>query len=94
MATDFTEETDKKRNTAKVSRRHQITIPVRAREALGIKAGDELSLVVGEGMLMLVPLLDDYVGAMTGLHREIWQGIDTTAYLREERRSWGDKPGE
>ena len=39
-------------------------------------------------MLILLPQPDDYVEYMAGLHREIWQGIDTTAYLNEERAAW------
>lgn len=79
-------------NTVKVSQRYQISLPSRARHALGIEAGDHLLFVIQDGMLILLPQPDDYVSAITGLHREIWEGIDTTAYLREERESWPAYP--
>lgn len=72
----------------KVSNRFQITIPTHARRELGIEAGDRLMVVVGDGMLILVPEPDDFVAYSAGLHREVWQGIDTTAYLEEERAAW------
>jgi len=72
----------------KVTSRHQITLPRLARHELGIKAGDWLMVVVQDGMLILIPQSDDLVAGMAGLHGEIWQGIDTTAYLQEERAAW------
>lgn len=45
-------------------------------------------VVVQDGMLILIPQSDDLVAGMAGLHGEIWQGIDTTAYLQEERAAW------
>ncbi len=30
----------------------------------------------------------DYTAQLAGLHREIWEGIDTDAYLQEERDAW------
>ena len=74
--------------TVKVSGRYQISLPSRARRELGIEAGDRLIVVVQDGMLILLPQPDDYVEYMAGIHREIWQGIDTTAYLNEERAAW------
>ena len=29
-----------------------------------------------------------YTDHLAGLHREIWQGIDTDAYLKQERDAW------
>jgi AbrB family looped-hinge helix DNA binding protein len=78
-------------NTAesvKVSGRYQISLPSRARRELGIEAGDRLMVVVQDGMIILMPQPQDFVSYMAGLHREIWQGIDTTAYLNEERAAW------
>ena len=74
--------------TVKVSGRYQISLPSRARRELGIDAGDRLMVVVQDGLLILLPQPEDYAGYMAGLHREIWEGINTTAYLNEERATW------
>jgi prevent-host-death family protein len=31
---------------------------------------------------------DSHTDHLAGLHREIWQGIDTDAYLKQERDAW------
>ena len=31
----------------------------------------------------------DYVNQLAGLHKKVWQGIDTDAYLKQEREAWG-----
>jgi AbrB family looped-hinge helix DNA binding protein len=74
--------------TVKVSGRYQISLPSHARRALGIEAGDRLMVVVQDGMLILLPQPADYVHHLSGLHREIWEGIDATIYLNEERATW------
>lgn len=74
--------------TVKVSGRYQISLPSRARRSLGIEAGDRLIVVVQDGLLILLPQPEDYVGYLSGLHREVWDGIDTTTYLNEERATW------
>lgn len=40
---------------------------------------------VQEGMIVLLPQPHDYVEHLAGLQREIWQDLDTTAYLEQER---------
>lgn len=74
--------------TVKVSGRYQISLPSHARRKLGIEAGDRLLVVVQDGMLILLPQPQDYARSMAGLHREVWAGIDTAAYLNEERATW------
>ncbi len=74
--------------TVKVSGRYQISLPSRARRSLGIEAGDRLIVVVQDGLLILLPQPEDYVSYLSGLHREVWDGIDTTTYLNEERATW------
>ncbi len=80
--------------TVKVSGRYQISLPSRARRELGIEAGDRLMVVVQDGMLILLPQPEDYVSYMAGLHREVWQGLDVTTYLNEERASWSSSDDE
>src|SRR3990172_3121442 len=74
----------------KVSSRYQIAVPRIARERLKIERGDRLIVDIQDGLLILIPQPEDYVARMAGLHREVWQGLDTTAYLREEREAWND----
>ncbi len=74
--------------TVKVSGRYQISLPSHARQSLNIEAGDRLLVDVQDGMLILLPQPADYVRQLAGLHREIWQGVDTVAYLNEERAAW------
>jgi len=74
--------------TVKVSNRYQISLPSMARQQLNIQAGDRLLVDVQEGMLVLIPQPQDYVQYLAGLHQEIWQSLDTTAYLDQERTAW------
>ncbi len=74
--------------TVKVSGRYQISLPSYARKTLNIEAGDQLLVDIQDGMLILIPKPKDYVKYMAGLHKDIWQKIDTTAYLNEERAEW------
>lgn len=34
----------------------------------------------------------NYTDYLAGLHREVWEGVDTDAYLKEERDSWPTSP--
>jgi AbrB family looped-hinge helix DNA binding protein len=72
----------------KVSSRYHITLPGSVRKQLNIDAGDHLLIDVQEGMLILIPQPENYTEYMEGLHREVWEDIDTDAYLREERDAW------
>jgi AbrB family looped-hinge helix DNA binding protein len=76
--------------TVKVSNRYQISLPSSARQQLNIQAGDRLLVDVQEGVIVLIPQPQDYVEYLAGLHREIWQNIDTTTYLDQEREAWQD----
>jgi AbrB family looped-hinge helix DNA binding protein len=75
-------------NTVKVSSRYQIALPSDARHQLKIEAGDRLLVDVQDGMIILIPLPDNYADALAGRHREIWADVDTDAYLRQEREAW------
>jgi AbrB family looped-hinge helix DNA binding protein len=74
--------------SVKVSSRHQIYIPLAARKQLNIKSGDRLLVDIQDGLLILIPQPENYTERLAGLYRQIWQGIDTTAYLQEEREAW------
>lgn len=74
--------------TAKVSKRHQIALPSRARRALNIRPGDRRLVDIQDGLLILVPRPEDYVAHMAGLHRDVWADVDGAQYVDEEREAW------
>jgi AbrB family looped-hinge helix DNA binding protein len=77
-------------STVKVSSRNQIVIPAEARKELGIKPGDQLLVSVREGMIFLLPKPENVASYLRGLHKEIWQDIDTDEYINQERDAWQD----
>jgi AbrB family looped-hinge helix DNA binding protein len=77
----------------KVSSRYQIAVPKIAREQLGIEKGDRLLVDVQDGLLILIPYPQDYAAQLAGLHGEVWAGLDTAAYLHEEREAWRSPTG-
>jgi AbrB family looped-hinge helix DNA binding protein len=74
--------------TVKVSKRNQIAVPAVAREKLNIKSGDRLLVDVQDGMLILLPKPPSFSDALTGLHKEIWEGTDVDQYIEDERSTW------
>jgi AbrB family looped-hinge helix DNA binding protein len=76
--------------SVKVSSRYQISLPSAARERLNIQQGDHLLVDVQDGLLILIPQPENYTRHMSGLHQEVWNGLDTTTYLQEERAAWKD----
>jgi AbrB family looped-hinge helix DNA binding protein len=74
--------------SVKVSSRYQISVPSVARERLNIQSGDRLLVDVQDGLLILLPQPQNYTARLAGLYREVWEGLDTTAYLQEERTAW------
>jgi AbrB family looped-hinge helix DNA binding protein len=76
--------------SVKVSSRYQVAVPRSAREKLNIQSGDRLLVDVQDGVLILIPQPQDYVAHLAGLHKEIWAGVDTTAYLEQERDAWNN----
>ena len=74
--------------TVKVSKRYQIAVPRAARVQLNIQRGDRLLVDVQDGMLILLPQPQNYTVQLQGLHREIWESVDTDKYISGERASW------
>ena len=52
---------------AKLSSKNQIVIPKDAREALGLKAGDKIEIVVRDRTLLLFPRPKSYEAAIRGI---------------------------
>lgn len=74
--------------TVKVSGRYQISLPSRVRRKLNIQAGDRLLVDVQNNKIILLPYPQNFTTYLAGLHKEVWEGIDTDAYLRKERDAW------
>ena len=74
--------------TVKVSKRYQIAVPAAVRDRLNIHSGDRLLVDIQDGMIVLLPQPADYTGHLAGLHRKIWEGVDSQSYLHGERDAW------
>ncbi len=68
----------------KLSRKNQIVIPREAREAMKVKGGDELLVVVKGNTTIIMPKPKDYAKALYGIAK----GIYPTGYLKRERAPW------
>jgi len=67
-----------------VSSKNQIVIPREAREALGIKAGDKVLVVVMGDRVIALKKPKSYAKAIRG----IGKGLYPPDYLQKERDSW------
>jgi AbrB family looped-hinge helix DNA binding protein len=74
--------------TVKVSKRYQIAVPAIAREQLNIQSGDRLIVDIQDGMLILLPQPENYTQHLGGLHKEIWEDVETQKYIDEARNAW------
>ena len=71
--------------TVTLSSKNQIVIPREAREALGVKAGDQLLVVVQGDKVIVLQKPKSYRDAIRGLGK----GVYPRNYLKKERQSWG-----
>jgi AbrB family looped-hinge helix DNA binding protein len=69
---------------ATLSSKNQIVIPREARQALKLKPGDKLLVLVRGGNVLVLQKPKSYHAAIRGLGR----GIYPKDYLRKERESW------
>ena len=72
----------------KVGPKHQIVIPYKIREKLGIHPQDEVLVEEIGGMVVIIPKPKSFTDFMIGLGKEVWEGVDVKDYLRKERESW------
>lgn len=68
----------------KLSTKNQIVLPKEAREAMGVKGGDELLVVVKDGLTIVMPKPKRYARVLRGLAK----GTYPSDYLKRERRAW------
>jgi AbrB family looped-hinge helix DNA binding protein len=72
----------------RISRKHQIVVPKRARDRLGLSAGDQLIVRVENDLLVMKPKPTSYTSFMQGLHKHVWKNTDASAYVEKERKAW------
>ncbi len=72
----------------KLSSKCQIVIPRQMIQQLDLRAGDGLLVEVRGKAIVLVPRSRSYTARLRGLHKEVWQGVEAKAYMREERKGW------
>lgn len=71
--------------SVKVSTKHQISLPSKARRELGIEPGDRLSVEVADDALVLRRRPARPSQRLRGLGREAWQGRDAVEHVRTLR---------
>lgn len=69
---------------ATLSSKNQIVVPREAREALGVRPGDKLLVVVRGNSVVILPRPRSWAKALRGLANQPYPGD----YLRQERASW------
>jgi AbrB family looped-hinge helix DNA binding protein len=69
---------------ATLSSKNQIVIPKEAREALRVKAGDKLLVVVRGDRVIVLQKPKAHHAAIRGIGEGVYPG----GYLRKERKSW------
>ena len=75
--------------SVRLSKKGQFVIPKETREALGVKEGDELLVVLDDGRMVLTTP-KEYVRATRGSMKGTWGRTrrDIDRYFERERRSW------
>ncbi len=68
----------------KLSSKNQIVLPKEARQAMGVKGGDELLVVVKKDLTIVMPKPRSYARTLGGLAK----GTYPSHYLKRERKSW------
>ena len=68
----------------KLNSKNQIVIPKEARQAMDVKSGDELLIVVKDALMLVMSMPKRYTKTTQGLAK----GAYPSGYLKWERRSW------
>lgn len=69
---------------ATISSKNQIVIPREAREALGVKAGDKVLVVIRGGNVLVLQKPESHSSAIRGIARKTYP----SSFLKKERQSW------
>lgn len=73
-------------STVRLSSKNQVVVPRETREALGVKAGDEVIFVEKRGIVYLLPKPKSFVDALKGTATGKLRYPKN--YLKKERASW------
>jgi AbrB family looped-hinge helix DNA binding protein len=75
--------------SAKLTRKHQITLPSEVRRRLDLKAGDVVYLTIEEGRVVLRAARGGWTESTRGLGADVWRAEGGgEAALERERESW------
>jgi AbrB family looped-hinge helix DNA binding protein len=77
--------------SVKVSTKHQVVVPSQARRALGIEAGDRLSVEITPDAIVLRPRARRASQRLRRLGRDVWVGVDPVEYVRRLREEWEER---
>lgn len=73
----------------KISERNQMVLPKEAREAMGIKPGGRVLVIVEGQSVRLVPEPENWTEYIYGLGAEVWDELGGgERFLAEERAGW------
>ncbi|OGL88807.1 hypothetical protein A3I42_04015 [Candidatus Uhrbacteria bacterium RIFCSPLOWO2_02_FULL_49_11] len=75
---------------ATLSQKYQIVVPREVRDRLRLKAGAKIMIhPLDDTRAVLTKHPTDYVQALQGLGKEVWQSLGgTDTYILQERSSW------
>jgi len=79
--------------TVKLSQKYQIVVPKTIRQKIKLSPGSRLSFYpLDEKRVIVFKQPQNYVQAMRGLGKEVWQKLGgADAYIKRERKSWDKK---
>ena len=76
---------------AKLTRKHQITIPSEVRRELNLNAGDVVCLAVEDGQVILRGLSGNWTESYRGLGAELWRQEGGWQAIEKERQAWDEE---
>lgn len=78
--------------TSSVSSRYQTVIPQKIRSAARLHVHQKLTwhVIVNDSgpMLLAIPRPRKWSSHLSGLGKNVWRGVNTTAYLKNLRSEW------